>query len=120
MHIPEGATPKDGPSAGCTMVTSLLSIAQNKPIRPDLAMTGEVTLTGKILPIGGVKEKTIAAKRSGVSTIIFPKDNKKDYDELPDYIKKGITVHFADYYKDIYELALNYDKADKAKTATKK
>ncbi len=119
MHIPEGATPKDGPSAGCTMVTSLLSIALNKPVREDIAMTGEVTLTGKILPIGGVKEKTIAAKRSGVKTLIFPKDNKKDYDELQDYIKKGLTVHFADYYKDIYELALNYDK-EKVATKPKK
>lgn len=82
MHIPEGATPKDGPSAGCTMVTSLLSLALDKPVKQNLAMTGEITLTGKILPIGGVKEKTIAAKRSEVKTIIFPKDNQKDFEEL--------------------------------------
>lgn len=107
MHIPEGATPKDGPSAGCTMITSLISLALNKKVIPNLAMTGEATLTGKILPIGGVKEKTIAAKRSGVTTIIFPKENKKDFDELPDYIRKGLKVHFADYYKEIYDIAFS-------------
>merc|ERR1719214_542248 len=93
MHIPEGATPKDGPSAGISMTTSLLSFAMNKPVRNNLAMTGEITLTGKVLPVGGIKEKTIAAKRSGVNTIILPADNRKDFEELQDYIKADIDVH---------------------------
>jgi Lon-like ATP-dependent protease len=105
MHIPEGATPKDGPSAGCAMTTSLLSYALNKPVRNNLAMTGEITLTGKVLPVGGIKEKTIAAKRSGIDTIILPIDNKKDFDELQDYIKEGMDVHYADYYRDVYDIA---------------
>merc|ERR1719478_1744301 len=109
MHIPEGATPKDGPSAGISMTTSLLSYAMGKPVRNNLAMTGELTLTGKVLPVGGIKEKTIAAKRSGIDTIILPVDNKKDFDELPDYIQDGIAVHYADYYRDVYDLAFGDD-----------
>ena len=105
MHIPEGATPKDGPSAGVTMTTALLSLATGRPVIPNLAMTGELTITGKVLPIGGVKEKTIAARRSGVKTIIFPADNRKDWDQLASYIKEGLTVHFAsDYLQDIYPI----------------
>jgi len=109
MHIPEGATPKDGPSAGCAMTTSLLSYALNKPVRNNVAMTGEITLTGKVLPVGGIKEKTIAAKRSGIDTIILPVDNRKDFEELPDYIQEGITVHYADYYRDVYDIAFGDD-----------
>lgn len=105
LHVPAGATPKDGPSAGCTMITSMLSLAMKKPVKKDIAMTGEVTLTGKILPIGGVKEKTIAARRSGVKTLIFPSANKRDYDELADNIKDGFDVHFVDAYNQIFELA---------------
>ncbi|KAL0301414.1 UNVERIFIED_CONTAM: Lon protease, mitochondrial [Sesamum radiatum] len=92
LHVPAGATPKDGPSAGCTMITSLLSLAMNKPVKKDLAMTGEVTLTRKILPIGGVKEKTIAARRSDVKTIIFPSANRRDFDELAPNVKEGLEV----------------------------
>ncbi len=99
VHIPEGATPKDGPSAGITMVTSMLSLLLNEPVLEDLGMTGELTLTGKILPIGGVKEKMIAAKRSGAKVLIFPKENQRDYDELPPYVKKGIHVHFVKDYE---------------------
>jgi len=105
MHIPEGATPKDGPSAGITMVTSLLSLALNQPILQNLAMTGEVTLTGKVLPIGGVREKCIASKRAGVNRIILPVGNKKDWTDLPENIKKGLNVNFADYYQDVYDVA---------------
>ncbi|XP_065852683.1 lon protease homolog 1, mitochondrial [Euphorbia lathyris] len=107
LHVPAGATPKDGPSAGCTMITSLLSLALKKPVRKDLAMTGEVTLTGKILPIGGVKEKTIAARRSDVKTIIFPSANRRDFDELASNVKEGLDVHFVDDYSQIFELAFN-------------
>ncbi|KAJ4900645.1 Lon protease-like protein 1 [Raphanus sativus] len=110
LHVPAGATPKDGPSAGCTMITSLLSLAMNKPVREDLAMTGEVTLTGRILPIGGVKEKTIAARRSQVKTIIFPEANRRDFEELAENVKEGLDVHFVDDYGKIFELAFGYDK----------
>ncbi|KAJ4886115.1 hypothetical protein Rs2_25863 [Raphanus sativus] len=108
LHVPEGATPKDGPSAGCTMITSLLSLAMKKPVRKDLAMTGEVTLTGRILPIGGVKEKTIAARRSQVKMIIFPEANRKDFDELPENVKEGLDVHFVDEYEQVFNLAFGY------------
>jgi ATP-dependent Lon protease len=108
LHVPAGATPKDGPSAGITMALALYSLVTNKPVKRDLAMTGELTLTGKVLPIGGVREKTIAARRVGVYNLIFPKDNKKDYDELPDYLKKGIKPYFVDYFDDILKVA--YDK----------
>ncbi|DBA05048.1 TPA: hypothetical protein N0F65_000736 [Lagenidium giganteum] len=105
MHVPEGATPKDGPSAGCTMVTALLSLARNKTVRPNLAMTGEVSLTGKVLPVGGIKEKVIAAKRAGVTTLVLPLGNKRDFDELDEYLRDGLDVHFADYYGDVYRVA---------------
>jgi ATP-dependent Lon protease len=105
IHIPEGATPKDGPSAGVTMLTSLISLLRDQPILQDLGMTGELTLTGKILPIGGVKEKVIAARRSGVKVLIFPKENKRDFDELPPYIRKGLTVHFVDNYNEVFDVA---------------
>ncbi|OQR95373.1 lon protease [Thraustotheca clavata] len=95
LHVPEGATPKDGPSAGCTMVTALLSLAMNQPVKSNLAMTGELSLTGKVLPVGGIKEKTIAARRADVTTIVLPAGNRKDFEELPDYLKEGLDVHFA-------------------------
>jgi endopeptidase La len=110
MHLPEGATPKDGPSAGVTMVTALLSLALNKPVKHNLAMTGELTLTGKVLAIGGVKEKVIAARRSGVTDVIIPLANKKDWGELDKEIKEGINVTFADYYDDVFKVALQYDE----------
>ncbi|MDR1895020.1 MAG: endopeptidase La [Spirochaetales bacterium] len=90
LHIPEGATPKDGPSAGITMASALLSLAARRTIKPFLAMTGELSLTGKILPIGGLKEKTIAAQRNRIKTILIPQDNLKDLDEIPDHIRRGI------------------------------
>jgi ATP-dependent Lon protease len=105
IHIPEGATPKDGPSAGITMVTALLSLLLDKPVLQNLSMTGELTLKGKVLPIGGLKEKLIAARRSSVKDIIFPKANKPDYDELPAYLKKGMKVHFVDHYDEVFRVA---------------
>jgi len=109
IHVPEGATPKDGPSAGITIVTSLLSLAMDKPARHDIAMTGELSLTGRVLPIGGVKEKTIAARRVGVKHIIFPKANERDFIELPDILKEGLTPHFATHYEDVYRVAFAED-----------
>ena len=105
IHIPEGATPKDGPSAGITMVTALLSLLTNVPVMDNLSMTGELTLTGRILPIGGVKEKVVAARRSGLKILIFPQGNQRDYDELPGYIKKGVKVYFVDHYDEVFKLA---------------
>ena len=105
LHVPAGATPKDGPSAGITMALALYSLSQQQPIRESLAMTGELTLTGKVLPIGGVREKTIGARRVGIETLIFPKANQRDWDELPDYIREGVEVHFADYFEDVLAVA---------------
>ncbi|KAI9028617.1 Lon protease C-terminal proteolytic domain-containing protein [Hyaloraphidium curvatum] len=104
LHVPEGATPKDGPSAGVTMTTSLLSLALNEPVIPNVAMTGELTLTGKVLKIGGLREKTIAAKRSGVTNIIFPAPNRNDWDELPDYIREGVNGIPVENYEDIFKI----------------
>ena len=105
LHVPAGATPKDGPSAGITMTTALLSMIMNKPVRKKLGMTGELSLTGSVLPIGGVKEKTIAARRAGLKALIFPQENKKDYDDLPAYLREGIEVHFVRNYTDVYKIA---------------
>jgi len=108
LHVPEGATPKDGPSAGVTMTTALLSLALNRPVRADLAMTGEISLTGMVLPVGGIKEKVIAARRSGVTCIVLPDGNRKDADELPEYLKEGLEINFAKTYDDVYRIALAY------------
>ncbi|MBN2829604.1 MAG: endopeptidase La [Candidatus Cloacimonetes bacterium] len=109
LHVPAGATPKDGPSAGSTMALALYSLVHNKPVKKGFAMTGELTLTGKVLPIGGLREKTIAAKRVGIKELIFPKENEGDFNELPDYIKEGIEAHFVDYFKDILKIAFPAD-----------
>lgn len=104
LHVPEGATKKDGPSAGITIVTALTSLAMNKAIRQNIAMTGEVSLTGKVLPVGGIKEKIIAAKRVGVDCVILPEENRKDFTELPEYIIKDLEVHFVKEYSDVYNI----------------
>ena len=100
LHVPEGATPKDGPSAGVTMASALLSLARNEQPRA-LAMTGELTLTGQVLAIGGVREKVIAARRVGIDELILPEANRGDFDELPEHIRAGITVHYAQTYADV-------------------
>ncbi|RWS26252.1 lon protease-like protein [Leptotrombidium deliense] len=104
LHVPEGATPKDGPSAGCTMVTALMSLALNKPIRQNVAMTGELSLTGMILPVGGIKEKTIAARRANVNCLILPEENRKDFDDLPEFIRSNLEVYFVNNYQQIYDI----------------
>jgi len=104
VHVPEGATPKDGPSAGCTIVTALLSLASKQPIRQNFAMTGEVSLTGKVLPVGGIKEKIIAAKRVGVDCVVLPAENRKDFDDLAPFITEGLEAHFVSHYREIYPI----------------
>ncbi len=105
LHIPEGATPKDGPSAGITMATALLSLARGTTVRKDLAMTGELSLTGQVLPIGGLKEKTIAARRNGIREIIIPKANVRDLDEIPEHVRKGIQFHPVSTMEEVIERA---------------
>lgn len=107
VHIPEGATPKDGPSAGITMTVALMSLLTNKVIKPKLAMTGELSLTGNVLPIGGLKEKTVAANRNGITDIIIPKENVRDLDEIPDNVKKGITFHPVSSMDEVLSIAFN-------------
>ncbi|CDJ44587.1 Lon protease homolog, mitochondrial, related, partial [Eimeria tenella] len=105
LHVPEGATPKDGPSAGVTLASALLSLALNLNPKPDLAMTGELTLTGKVLKVGGIKEKVIAAKRENLKTLIFPRGNMRDFEELPPNVKEGLDVHFVDDYDQVFKIA---------------
>jgi ATP-dependent Lon protease len=106
LHIPEGATPKDGPSAGITMAIALLSLMREKVITDRLVMTGELSLTGQVLPIGGLKEKTIAARRNKARHIIIPKQNERDLDDIPDYVKKGIEFHPVERFEEVLALAL--------------
>ncbi|OLN95535.1 Lon protease-like protein, mitochondrial [Colletotrichum chlorophyti] len=118
LHVPDGAVSKDGPSAGITMATSLLSLALDAPVNPTVAMTGEITLTGKVLRIGGLREKTVAARRAGCNMIIFPKDNLSDWLELPQNIKEGIEGKPVSWYSDVFELIfpeLDRESANKCK-----
>ncbi len=115
LHVPAGATPKDGPSAGVTMATSLYSLVTGQIVRDNFAMTGELTLTGKVFPIGGLKEKMIAAKRAGFTDIIFPKINEKDLEEIPANVKKGLNFHPVDDINQVFELAIIKKKTKKKK-----
>ena len=107
LHVPAGATPKDGPSAGVTMAISLLSLAAGIPVRKKLAMTGELTLTGRILPVGGIREKVTAAKRMGINSIILPKVNEADLDEVPEEVRRGIEFHPAEWFDDVVKIAFS-------------
>jgi len=104
LHVPAGAIKKDGPSAGITMATAIYSLATRRRVRQRIAMTGELTLTGRVMPIGGIREKTIAARRSGVRTLIFPEENRKDYELLPEHVRKGITPHFVSEFSEVVEI----------------
>jgi ATP-dependent Lon protease len=106
LHVPEGATPKDGPSAGVTMATALASLMTSRLVRNDVAMTGEITLRGRVLPVGGIKEKVLAAHRAGLKTIILPRRNEKDLDDLPDDVRRSLTFIFAENVTDVFNAAL--------------
>jgi ATP-dependent Lon protease len=114
IHVPAGAIPKDGPSAGVTMLTALNSLLTNKPIPKDLAMTGEITLRGQVLPVGGVKEKVLAAHRAGIKTIIMPEWNRKDLEDIPKNVEKDIRFHFVEKMSDVLHLALQNKKTRSA------
>jgi ATP-dependent Lon protease len=107
IHVPAGAIPKDGPSAGVTMLTALTSLLKGKPIHKNLAMTGEITLRGQVLPVGGIKEKVLAAHHAGVRTLILPKWNEKDLEDIPDHVRSEIEFHFVDKMKNVLKLALD-------------
>ena len=106
VHVPEGATPKDGPSAGVAMVTSIVSVLTQIPVKKDIAMTGEVTLRGNVLPIGGLKEKLLAALRGGITTVLIPAENEKDLTEIPDNVKNGLTIIPVAHVSEVLEHAL--------------
>ena len=107
MHVPDGATPKDGPSAGITMAIALFSLLLKKPVVSKLGMTGVLTLTGEVLPIGGLKEKIIAARRAGLKQIVIPTQNKKDYIELPEHLKENLEVFYAKTFQDVFKVSFS-------------
>jgi ATP-dependent Lon protease len=113
VHVPEGAIPKDGPSAGITMVTSLASAFTQRKVKKNIAMTGEITLRGKVLPVGGIKEKILAAKRAGITDIILSEDNKKNLEEIKAVYLKGLKFHFVNTIMDVLNIALLKAKVDK-------
>ena len=106
IHVPAGAVPKDGPSAGVTMTTALASLLSGRPVRSDVAMTGEVSLTGRVLPIGGVKQKLLAAHRAGITTVLIPKRNEPDLDDVPASVLQELTVHPVADVREVLDLAL--------------
>ena len=106
IHVPEGATPKDGPSAGITIATSIASALTQRKVRKNTAMTGEITLRGKVLPVGGIKEKILAAKRAGITDIMMCRENEKDVNEIPDMYLKGVTFHYVENVQDVWNFAL--------------
>lgn len=118
IHVPAGAIPKDGPSAGITMAATIASILTGRPVKRDVAMTGEVTLRGRVLSVGGLKEKTLAAKRMGIKTVIIPHRNKKDLDELPKYVKEGVNFVLAETMDDVLKAAIGDGKKKKGKSET--
>jgi ATP-dependent Lon protease len=105
IHVPAGAVPKDGPSAGIALATALASLALGKPVSEDVAMTGEITLTGQVLPIGGLREKVLAAQRAGITTVILPKENEPDLEDLPREVRKQLTFVAADHVDQVLEAA---------------
>ena len=112
IHVPEGATPKDGPSAGITIATSIASALTQRKVRKNTAMTGEITLRGKVLPVGGIKEKILAAKRAGITDIVMCQDNRKDIEEIPEIYRKGVEFHYVENVQDVWKFAITDEKVD--------
>lgn len=112
IHVPEGATPKDGPSAGITIATSIASALTQRKVRKNTAMTGEITLRGKVLPVGGIKEKILAAKRAGITDIVMCKENKKDIDEIPEKYRKGVEFHYVENVQQVWDFALTNERVE--------
>jgi ATP-dependent Lon protease len=112
IHVPEGATPKDGPSAGITIATSIASALTQRKVRKNIAMTGEITLRGKVLPVGGIKEKILAAKRAGITDIIMCQENEKDILEIPEMYLKGVKFHYVENVLDVWKIALTNETVD--------
>src|SRR4029077_13713461 len=117
LHIPEGATPKDGPSAGIGMCTALVSALTRIPVRSDVAMTGEITLRGEVLPIGGLKEKLLAAQRGGIETVLIPEENQKDLVEIPDNIKGKLAIKPVRWIDEVLQVALTRQPTPRPETA---
>ena len=117
IHVPAGAIPKDGPSAGITISTALFSLSKGIVVRSDVAMTGEITLRGRVLPIGGVKEKVLAAKRAGIKHVILPKSNEKDFYDVPENAQKDMTFHFVETLDEVFNFV--FDSKSKKKTKSK-
>ncbi len=117
VHVPAGAVPKDGPSAGVTMTTALVSLLTDTPVRPTVGMTGEVTLQGRVLPIGGLKQKVLAAHRAGLTEVILPKRNEGDLDDVPEQVREQMTFHIAEDIADVLEVALRAEAAPAASDA---
>jgi ATP-dependent Lon protease len=114
IHVPAGAIPKDGPSAGVAIVTSLASLLSRRSVRPDVAMTGEISLRGLVLPVGGIREKCVAAARAGIRTVILPARNRRDYDEIPESARKLLEFVWAERIEDVLERALESGPAQRA------
>jgi len=109
IHIPAGATPKDGPSAGIAIATAVLSLLRGRPVPHDVAMTGELTLSGRVLPVGGIKEKILAGRRAGVKTIILPKKNEENLEDIPEYVKKEMNFILVEHIQEVLDFALLID-----------
>jgi ATP-dependent Lon protease len=119
LHVPAGAVPKDGPSAGVTMATALASLLTGRKVRDDVGMTGEITLRGQVLPVGGVKEKVLAAHRAGLKSVILPRQNEKDLEDVPDEVRASLKFVLAERVDDVFQAALVLDERERRRSTRK-